>query len=132
MKSNEKNNSSAYSGALATPVLYGAPPLAAQVLGVEHPDVEPLILEETVRVTNELLGKAGRGFEIGHSYLLDVPDGRALREVWEREVLPAIEDWLDFDPTALRPFSWESTIRRIRKLEATLSGDSDTDGEPLT
>lgn len=57
MKNNEKNNSSAYSGALATPVLYGDPPLAAQVLGVEHPDVEPLILEETVRVTNELLGK---------------------------------------------------------------------------
>ena len=74
--------------------------------------------------TNEALGKAGRGFEIGHSYLLDVPDERALREVWEREILPAIEDWLDFDPSALKPFSWEHTVQRIRRTQAAMQGDA--------
>lgn len=74
--------------------------------------------------TNEALGKAGRGFEIGHSYLLDVPDERALREVWEREILPAIEDWLDFDPSALKPFSWEHTVHRIRRTQAAMQGEA--------
>lgn len=57
MKNNEKNNSPAYSGALDTPVVFADPPLAAQVLGADHPDVEPAILEESGRVTQELLGK---------------------------------------------------------------------------
>ncbi len=83
------------------------------------------VLSTLLAQTNEQLGKAGRGFEIGHSYLLDVPDERALREVWEREVLPAIEDWLDFDPAALRPFSWESTLARVRRAQAALRGDPD-------
>ncbi len=74
--------------------------------------------------TNEQLSRIGRGFEIGHSYLLDVPDERALREVWEREILPAIEDWLDFDPAALRPFSWEHTLRRVRQLQQTIRGEA--------
>lgn len=90
------------------------------------------VLSSLLAQTNEQLGKAGRGFEIGHSYLLDVPDERVLREVWEREVLPAIEDWLDFDPSALRPFSWESTLRRIRRAEAVLRGEPDADGDTLT
>jgi hypothetical protein len=91
------------------------------------------VLSTLLEQTNELLGKAGRGFEIGHSYLLDVTDERGLREVWEREVLPSIEDWLDFDPSALRPFSWESTLRRIRRAEAAMHGElpTEADGDAL-
>ncbi len=86
------------------------------------------VLSTLLRETNELLGKIGRGFEIGHSYLLDVSDERGLREVWVREVLPAIEDWLDFDPAALRPFSWENSLKRIRSTRAGLRGESTVDG----
>lgn len=85
------------------------------------------VLSSLLAQTNEQLGRAGRGFEIGHSYLLDVHDERALREVWEREVLPAIEDWLDFDPAALRPFTWERTLRLIRSAQAALRGEADVE-----
>ena len=48
---------SLYSGPLQAPVVFADPPLAAQVLGADHPDVAPAILEESNRVTQELLGK---------------------------------------------------------------------------
>ena len=42
---------SPYTGPLQAPVVFADPPLAAQVLGADTPDVEPAILEESGRVT---------------------------------------------------------------------------------
>lgn len=53
-----KNKSAVtYSGSLAVPVVYSDPPMAAQILGVDHPDVQKAIHAESMRVTQELLDK---------------------------------------------------------------------------
>ena len=46
-----------YSGPLAAPVVFCEAPLAAQILGVDHPDVAPLLQAETERVTQAVLDK---------------------------------------------------------------------------
>ena len=87
-------------------------------------------LSSLLSETNERLSRCGRGFEIGHSYFLEVNDEQALQEVWDREILPSVEDWLDFDPVALRPFSWENTRKRLRHATAVLAGDEDAVLQP--
>lgn len=88
-------------------------------------------LSSLLTETNLRLATLGRGFEIGHSYFLDVEDERALQEVWDREILPSIEDWLDFDPVALQPFGWEATRKRLQRAEAVLAGELDPDEEDV-
>jgi len=46
-----------YTGPLATPVVIGEPPLAAQILGPDHPDVAPLLKAETGRVSQAVMDK---------------------------------------------------------------------------
>jgi hypothetical protein len=88
-------------------------------------------LSSLLTETNERLASVGRGFEVGHSYFLDVDDERSLQEVWDREILPSIEDWLDFDPVALRPFGWEATRKRLQKASAVVAGEVEaSDDEP--
>lgn len=48
---------SQYSGPLTDPVVFCEAPLAAQILGVDHPDVAPLLQAETERVTQAVLDK---------------------------------------------------------------------------
>jgi hypothetical protein len=75
---------------------------------------------------NERIARHGKGLQIGHSYLLDVADERALQEVWESEIFPTLEDWLDFEEAALRAFSWDSVVRCLRECgptEGAASGD---------
>jgi 5-methylcytosine-specific restriction protein B len=76
-------------------------------------------LSRLLSETNDLLGRTGRGFEIGHSYLLDVDGPEALREVWDREVLPTIEDWLDFDPRALKPFALDRLLKKVEREDSS-------------
>ena len=58
MKKNDKNNSAAgYSGALATPIVYGDPSLEAQILGEDDPIHEQEVQAEAAKATQALLAK---------------------------------------------------------------------------
>lgn len=57
MKNNEKNNSPAYSGALATPIVYGDPSLEAQILGEDDPVYEQELQVEAAKATKAMLAK---------------------------------------------------------------------------
>ncbi|MFN7142277.1 MAG: AAA family ATPase [Myxococcota bacterium] len=67
------------------------------------------------------------GLLLGHSYLLGVRDEAALREVWEREILPTLEDSLDFETQRLRPFSWEATLATFRDLRAAVRREGESE-----
>ncbi len=57
MSSGKSRQKTPYSGTLAEPVAFSEAPLAAQILGVDHPDVAPLLRAETERVTQAVLDK---------------------------------------------------------------------------
>jgi len=47
--------------------------------------------------------------------LLDVGNEAELKEVWEAEILPLIEDFLDFDSHRLADFRWLAISARYKK-----------------
>ncbi len=103
------------------------PRVIEAIVGPRHGSDWAAKLSRLLSETNDLLGQSGRGFEIGHSYLLDVNGPEALREVWDREVLPTIEDWLDFDPVALKPFALDRLLKKVEREDSS-AGAADGDG----
>lgn len=101
------------------------PRVIEAVVGRDRGSDWAALLSRLLTKTNELLGRAGRGFEIGHSYLLNVVDEAALREVWEREVLPSIEDWLDFEPAARRDFALQRLLDQMKREAAAVEAGHD-------
>ncbi|MCK6526517.1 AAA family ATPase [Myxococcota bacterium] len=105
-----------------------SPKVVESVVGARFDFTWAATLAQVLEWVNAQLRKTGRGFEIGHSYLLDVPDRAALEEVWKREIFPSIEDWLDYDPAAIARYSWEAAARELDATCRDVAGEIEAEG----
>lgn len=77
---------------------------------------------------NGLLDEEAGGLCLGHSYFIGLDTFSELEEVWNQEVFPLLEDYLDYDKFRLKKFGWNSVKTKCEqwRQEFTVTEDETT------
>ncbi|HEU4537902.1 MAG TPA: AAA family ATPase, partial [Polyangiaceae bacterium] len=91
--------------------------------------------EITAGALGDLLGEINRrlaseppgGLELGHAYFFGVRGRDELRATWEREIVPLLEDYFDYQPERLVPYRWPAVGALFASFVEARGGHDDED-----
>ncbi len=79
-------------------------------------------------VNKQLRDEGGGALQLGHAYFMGLDSATALKSVWEREVLPLVEDFVDYDPDILARYRW-AEVKKLLEAFAKEHESDDADVE---
>jgi len=74
-------------------------------------------------VNKQLRDEGGGALQLGHAYFMGLESANDLKSVWEREVLPLVEDFVDYDPDSLSRYRWAEVKKLLETYEKEHQSD---------